>query len=202
MTLLVSGILKWVIEFSKIIVPLFFSRCNHKNVSVLWGVSLLGCSAMCWRLTVSGASHWCVYVMCLRPSFSLDNSRPTFICSQSNIGYFFKETSFWRGGKNIVSFLTFMGPCIVRIFQYISNKMQCYTVYFIWKQLYMFQVVPPPIIRSAYNCIYSIWYLSHCYCYLPLSWKSCNWFECALGGGRQTTAHSNSHQSVILGEIG
>jgi len=22
-----------------------------------------------------------------------------------------------------------MGPCIVRIFQYISNKMQCYTVY-------------------------------------------------------------------------
>ena len=25
--------------------------------------------------------------------------------------------------------LTFMGPCIVRIFQYISNKMQRYTVY-------------------------------------------------------------------------
>ena len=25
--------------------------------------------------------------------------------------------------------LTFMGPCIVSIFQYISNKMQCYTVY-------------------------------------------------------------------------
>jgi hypothetical protein len=30
----------------------------------------------------------------------------------------------------------------------------------------------PPIIRSAYNCIYSIWYLSHRYCHLPLSWKS------------------------------
>jgi hypothetical protein len=57
--------------------------------------------------------------------------------------------------------LTFMGPCgIVRIFQYISNKMQCYTVYFIWKLLYMFRVVPPPIIRSANNCIYS-WYMSH-----------------------------------------
>jgi hypothetical protein len=26
--------------------------------------------------------------------------------------------------------LTFMGPCIVSIFQYISNKMQRYTVYF------------------------------------------------------------------------
>jgi len=33
----------------------------------------------------------------------------------------------------------------------------------------MFRLVPPPIIRSANNCIYSIWYLSHRYCYLPLS---------------------------------
>ena len=39
---------------------------------------------------------------------------------------------------------------------------------YIWKLLYMFRVVPPPIIRSAYNCIYSIWYLSHRYCYLLL----------------------------------
>jgi hypothetical protein len=23
--------------------------------------------------------------------------------------------------------------------------------------------------------------LSHRYCYLPLSWKSWNWFECAVG---------------------
>jgi len=61
-----------------------------------------------------------------------------------------------------------MGSCIIRIFYYISNKMQRYTVYFIWKLLYMFWVVPPPIIRSANKCIYSIWYLSHCYCYLPL----------------------------------
>jgi len=41
--------------------------------------------------------------------------------------------------------------------------MQRYTVYFIWKLLYMFRVVPPPV-RSANNCIYSIWYLSHHYC--------------------------------------
>jgi hypothetical protein len=40
----------------------------------------------------------------------------------------------------------------------------------------MFRVVLPPIIRSAYNCIYSIWYLSHRYCYLPLSWESWNGF--------------------------
>ena len=38
----------------------------------------------------------------------------------------------------------------------------------------MFRVVPPPIIRSAYNCIYSIWYLSHHYCYLPLAAGSSN----------------------------
>jgi len=29
-----------------------------------------------------------------------------------------------------------------------------YTVYYIWKLLYMFRVVLSPIIRSAYNCIY------------------------------------------------
>jgi hypothetical protein len=58
--------------------------------------------------------------------------------------------------------------CGIPIFQYISTEMQRYTVYFIWKLLYVFRVVPPPIIRSAYNCIYSIWYLSDRYCYLPL----------------------------------
>jgi hypothetical protein len=46
--------------------------------------------------------------------------------------------------------------------------MQSYTVYFIWKLLYMFRVVPSHIIRSANNCIYNICYLSHRYCYLPL----------------------------------
>jgi hypothetical protein len=46
----------------------------------------------------------------------------------------------------------------------------------------MFQVVPSPIIRSANNYIYSIWYFTHRYYYLPLSWKSWNWFECAVGG--------------------
>ena len=61
--------------------------------------------------------------------------------------------------------------------------MQSYAVHFSWKLLYMFRVVPSPINRSANNCINSIWYLSHRYCHLPLSWKSWNWFECAVGGG-------------------
>jgi hypothetical protein len=45
---------------------------------------------------------------------------------------------------------------------------------YIWEPLYMFRVVPPPIIRSTYTCIYSIWYLLHCYCYLPLATGSGN----------------------------
>jgi hypothetical protein len=32
------------------------------------------------------------------------------------------------------------------------------------------------------NCTYSVWYFSRRYCYLPLSWKSWNRFECAVGG--------------------
>jgi len=35
------------------------------------------------------------------------------------------------------------------LFWYISNEMQLYTIYFIWKLLCMFRMVPPPIIRSA-----------------------------------------------------
>ena len=94
--------------------------------------------------------------------------------------------------------LTFMGPCIVSIFQYISNVTQ---FIYIWKLLYMFRVVPSPVIRSANNCIYSIWYLSHRYWYLPLSWKSWNWFECAVGGvlhpqHTQTSLAIDAHQAT------
>ena len=80
--------------------------------------------------------------------------------------------------------------------------MQCYTVYFIWKLLYMFRVVPSPIIRSANNHTYSIWYLSHHYCYLSLSW---NWFECAVGGIRHpqhTQTSSNSSTIAADGNNG
>ena len=91
------------------------------------------------------------------------------------------------------------------LFQYISNKTQSYTVYFIWKPLYMFRVVSPPIIRSANNCIYSIWYLSHSYCYLPLPWKSWNRFECAVGGlgvgvGHPQHTQTSSNSSTIAAD--
>jgi len=41
--------------------------------------------------------------------------------------------------------------------------MQRYTVYFIWKLLYMFRVVPPPIIRSVTQL-----YLQHLVFVTPL----------------------------------
>jgi hypothetical protein len=53
--------------------------------------------------------------------------------------------------------LTFMCPCIVhsniRVYPTGCNVTQ---FNYIWKLLYIFRVVLPPIIRSAYNCIYSI----------------------------------------------
>jgi len=33
-----------------------------------------------------------------------------------------------------------------------------YSLLYFCKLLYMFRVLPPPIIRSKYNCNYSIWY--------------------------------------------
>ena len=66
----------------------------------------------------------------------------------------------------------------------------------------MFRVVPPPIIRSAYHCIYSIWYLSHRYCYLPLSWKSWNRFDCAVGDvSHPQSTQTGSNSSTIAADI-
>src|SRR5215831_9981638 len=76
--------------------------------------------------------------------------------------------------------LTCMGPCIVSIFQYISNKMQRYTVYLYLETALHVSGGTSTHHQERINCIYSIWYLSHRYCYLPLSWKSWNRFECAV----------------------
>ena len=46
----------------------------------------------------------------------------------------------------------------------------------------MFRVVPPPITRSANNCIYSVWYLSHRYCYLQIP-DAVDTVVCAPGDG-------------------
>ena len=58
---------------------------------------------------------------------------------------------------------------------------RCNVTQFILSGNYMFQMVPSPIIRSANNCIYSIWCLSHRYCY---------WFQCAVH--TQTSSNSST----------
>jgi hypothetical protein len=73
-----------------------------------------------------------------------------------------------------------MGPCIVSIFQYISNKIQRCTVYLYLETALHVSGGTSTRHQERINCIYSIWYLSHHYCYLPLSW-----FECAVGGVRR-----------------
>ena len=57
--------------------------------------------------------------------------------------------------------LTFRGPCIVSIFLliYFQRDATLHSSFISGKLLYMFRVVSPPIIRSTYSCIYSIWYL-------------------------------------------
>jgi hypothetical protein len=64
---------------------------------------------------------------------------------------------------------------------YFQQDATLHSLFISEKLLYIFRVVTPPIIRSTHNCIYSIWYLSNRYCYLPLLWKSWNWFECGVG---------------------
>ena len=64
---------------------------------------------------------------------------------------------------------------------YFQHDATLHNLFISGKLLYMFRVVSPPIISSTHNCIYSIWYLSNCYCYLQLMWKSWNRFERGVG---------------------
>ena len=50
---------------------------------------------------------------------------------------------------------------------YIQQDATLHTLLYLETALHVW-VVKPLIIRSVNNCIYSIWYLSHRYCYLPL----------------------------------
>jgi hypothetical protein len=73
--------------------------------------------------------------------------------------------------------------------------MQCHTVYLYLETALHVSGGTATHHQEQNNCIYSIWYLSHRYCYLPLSWMSWNRFECALGGVRHpqhTQTGSNS----------
>jgi hypothetical protein len=78
--------------------------------------------------------------------------------------------------------LTFMGTCIVSTFQYTLRvyPTRCNVTQFIhiWKLLYIFRVVLPPIIRSVYNR-----------------------FECAVGGLRHPQhTQTSSNSSTIAAD--
>ena len=70
----------------------------------------------------------------------------------------------------------FYNSCLKTFGSQLVHPKRCNITQFIylWKLLYMFRVVSPPIIRSTHNCIYRIWYLSNRYCYLLPSWRSWN----------------------------
>jgi hypothetical protein len=92
---------------------------------------------------------------------------------------------YFSPAKNILlQYLTFMGPCIANIFQYISNKIQLYTLYLYLESALHVSGVTSTQHQERMQLYLQNLVLSHRYCYLPLSWKSWNWFECALGGVR------------------
>jgi hypothetical protein len=66
-----------------------------------------------------------------------------------------------------------------------------YSLLYFCRLLYMFWVVIPPIIRSTYNCNYSIWHWSNRLCYLPLWWRSWN-------SGSLTSARCCNYSYVLL----
>ena len=53
--------------------------------------------------------------------------------------------------------------------------------------LWMFQAVPPPIIRSSKTVCAASGTLSNFYCYLPLSWKSSNSYVTVAGSSKVLT---------------
>jgi len=100
---------------------------------------------------------------------------------------------------NLFSLILLVLVTFIKYFNIYPTRCKVTQFIFIWKLLYIFRVVvPPPILRSANNCIYSIWYLSHRNCCLPLSWKSWNWFECAVGGVRHSQHTQTSFNSSTI----
>jgi hypothetical protein len=61
--------------------------------------------------------------------------------------------------------------------------MQCYTVY-LYLETALHVSGGTTTHYQERKQLYLQHMLSHLYCYLPLSWKSWNWFECAVGGLR------------------
>jgi hypothetical protein len=91
------------------------------------------------------------------------------------------------------------------VFQYtrISNKMQRYTVYLYVETALHVSGGNSTHHQERISCTYRIWYLSHRYCYLSLSWKSWDRFACAVGGVRHPQhTQTGSNSSTIAADNG
>jgi hypothetical protein len=71
----------------------------------------------------------------------------------------------WRIGRT---------PNSIPIYSYIQQDATSHSLFISGNCSTCFGWYFHPSSRGAYNCIYSIWYLSHRYCYLPQSWNSSN----------------------------
>ena len=114
-------------------------------------------------------------------------------------------------------FLTFMGPCIANIFQYISNKMQLHTAYLYLeatlhvsggtithhqerKQLYLQHLVPAAIAAGSSNGVADI-YWNICVFLFQLLYQFTDSHEIGhdfVVRGYPKTINFNSLKSVIL----
>jgi hypothetical protein len=82
----------------------------------------------------------------------------------------------WRIGRD---------PNSNTIYSYIQQEATSYSLFISGNCSTRFGWYFHPSSGTHTTVSFSIWYLSHRYCYLPLSWKSWNRFECAVGGVRQ-----------------
>ena len=80
------------------------------------------------------------------------------------------------------------GDCLVHRLRKLKIKPRWYTVnqsstvYYVWKTALHVSDGTSTHHQERKNCIYSIWYLSHRYCYLSLLWKSWNWSSNLIRG--------------------
>jgi len=74
------------------------------------------------------------------------------------------HTSYWIRyfRNNYIKYLSlFRNDIIYSMSIIVQQDATMYSLLYFYKLLYMFRVVTPPIIRSTYNCNYSIWHWSN-----------------------------------------
>jgi hypothetical protein len=101
----------------------------------------------------------------------------------------------WTYKENALSeeFVIFLCSSVRASWIYVNNcpTRRNYTQFiYICKLLYTFRVESPPIIRSSYHCIYSVWHLCDRYCKPSLTWLAWN-KPTTLRTGAVTTGCSN-----------